>query len=233
IKSSQKIIRIVGLSATIPNYVDVARFLGDYFILTVVLACSIRTTFFCVKCKPDSIISNNKLNMNCWKKVLDLVREKHQMMVFVHLREDTVRTAKVLHEFAFYDGHSGNNKFNFLLKKKIISSFKSLTYINKILDLFDVSTLKGYSLEMQDVMESRNKDLKELFQYGLSIHHAGMLEADQSMTERLFSEGFIKIFGRAGRFTDKMVDNLNAEISLGNVTNIDEGVRWLGYTYLF
>ncbi|CAI2198440.1 325_t:CDS:2, partial [Funneliformis geosporum] len=181
-----------GLSATIPNYVDVARFLGDYFILTVVLACSIRTTFFCVKCKPDSIISNNKLNMNCWKKVLDLVREKHQVMVFVHSREDTVRTAKVLHEFASYDGHSGNNKFNFLLKKKIISSFKSLTYINKILDLFDVSTLKGYSLKMQDVMESRNKDLKELFQYGLSIHHAGMLEADRSMTERLFSEGFIK-----------------------------------------
>lgn len=30
-----------------------------------------------------------------------------------------------------------------------------------------------------------------------------------------------------------MVDNLNAEISLGTVTNVDEGVRWLGYTYLF
>jgi replicative superfamily II helicase len=26
---------------------------------------------------------------------------------------------------------------------------------------------------------------------------------------------------------------LNAEISLGTVTNVDEGVRWLGYTYLF
>ena len=35
------------------------------------------------------------------------------------------------------------------------------------------------------------------------------------------------------RFESSLVDNLNAEISLGTVTNVDEGVRWLGYTYLF
>jgi pre-mRNA-splicing helicase BRR2 len=29
-----------------------------------------------------------------------------------------------------------------------------------------------------------------------------------------------------------MVDNLNAEIVLGTVRNRDEGVQWLGYTYL-
>lgn len=31
----------------------------------------------------------------------------------------------------------------------------------------------------------------------------------------------------------RLIDNLNAEISLGTVTNIDEGVQWLGYTYLY
>jgi antiviral helicase SLH1 len=31
----------------------------------------------------------------------------------------------------------------------------------------------------------------------------------------------------------RMIDNLNAEISLGTVTTIDEGVQWLGYTYLY
>lgn len=30
-----------------------------------------------------------------------------------------------------------------------------------------------------------------------------------------------------------MVDNLNAEISLGTVTNVDEAVTWLSYTYLY
>ena len=35
------------------------------------------------------------------------------------------------------------------------------------------------------------------------------------------------------RFIAGLVDSLNAEISLGTVTNMDEGVRWLGYSYLF
>jgi len=35
------------------------------------------------------------------------------------------------------------------------------------------------------------------------------------------------------RFTSGIDDALNAEIALGTVTNVIEGVRWLGYTYLF
>ena len=34
-------------------------------------------------------------------------------------------------------------------------------------------------------------------------------------------------------FEKSMTDNLNAEISLGTVTNVDEAVQWLSYTYLF
>ena len=36
-----------------------------------------------------------------------------------------------------------------------------------------------------------------------------------------------------GRFVDGMVDALNAEISLGTVSSIKEGMQWIGYTYLF
>ena len=35
------------------------------------------------------------------------------------------------------------------------------------------------------------------------------------------------------RFSAKLVDNLNAEISLGTVTTVSEAVQWLGYSYLF
>ena len=35
------------------------------------------------------------------------------------------------------------------------------------------------------------------------------------------------------RLGAKIVDNLNAEISLGTVTNVEEAVKWLGYTYMF
>lgn len=31
----------------------------------------------------------------------------------------------------------------------------------------------------------------------------------------------------------RLIDNLNAEISLGTVNTIDEAVQWLGYTYLY
>jgi antiviral helicase SLH1 len=31
----------------------------------------------------------------------------------------------------------------------------------------------------------------------------------------------------------RLIDNFNAEISLGTVTTIDEAVQWLGYTYLY
>lgn len=34
-------------------------------------------------------------------------------------------------------------------------------------------------------------------------------------------------------FEKSMTDNLNAEITLGSVTNVDEAVQWLSYTYLF
>ena len=35
------------------------------------------------------------------------------------------------------------------------------------------------------------------------------------------------------KFIENIVDNLNAEISLGTVTNVDEAVTWLSYTYLY
>lgn len=45
----------------------------------------------------------------------------------------------------------------------------------------------------------------------------------------LFTTGILNF----GRFHLRMVDALNAEIALGTVTSVAEGVRWLGYTYLF
>src|SRR5690606_39133416 len=35
------------------------------------------------------------------------------------------------------------------------------------------------------------------------------------------------------KFASNLVDNLNAEIALGTVADIEEGISWLNYTYLF
>jgi superfamily II RNA helicase len=45
----------------------------------------------------------------------------------------------------------------------------------------------------------RNREVSELFDHGFGIHHAGMLRADRSLTERNFSEGLIKVWGSVGR----------------------------------
>ena len=42
-------------------------------------------------------------------------------------------------------------------------------------------------------MRSRNKQLRELFPDGFSIHHAGMLRQDRTMVEQLFSRGLIRV----------------------------------------
>ena len=43
------------------------------------------------------------------------------------------------------------------------------------------------------VMRSRNKQLRELFPDGLSIHHAGMLRHDRVMVQQLFARGLIRV----------------------------------------
>ncbi|THG01808.1 hypothetical protein TEA_006154 [Camellia sinensis var. sinensis] len=45
----------------------------------------------------------------------------------------------------------------------------------------------------RDVLKSRNKQLVQLFEHGIGIHHAGMLRADRGLTERLFSDGLLKV----------------------------------------
>jgi hypothetical protein len=45
---------------------------------------------------------------------------------------------------------------------------------------------------------SRNRELAELFDSGMGLHHAGMLRGDRSLTERLFSDGIIKVCGLGG-----------------------------------
>ncbi|KAI9305339.1 Sec63 Brl domain-containing protein [Cunninghamella echinulata] len=290
VESSQSLIRIVGLSATLPNYLDVAAFLrvnpyqGLFFFDSGFRPVPLEQHFIGVKGKPNSIQSNERMNKACFDKVSELVEQGHQVMVFVHARKETVKTAQVLREQAINEGLS---------------------------EIFDSVQHPKYGSFGKEVSKSRNRELKELLPSGFGIHHAGMLRSDRSLTERLFAEGVIKvlcctatlawgvnlpayavvikgtqvydsqkgsfidlsildvlqIFGRAGRpqyethgvgyiltthdrlghyisnitqqhpieskFIENIVDNLNAEISLGTVTNVDEAVTWLSYTFLY
>ncbi|CAH2054677.1 unnamed protein product, partial [Iphiclides podalirius] len=294
VESTQNMIRIVGLSATLPNYVDVARFLrvnpniGLFYFDSRFRPVPLEQQFIGVKDVGSGggahLRQLQTMNEICYEKAADMVQKGHQVMVFVHARNATHQTATVLKELAQKKGH---------------------------LKHFEPEDSGGFLKAKKSISTSPNKQLAELFASGFACHHAGMLRSDRNMVEKYFAEGYIKvlvctstlawgvnlpahaviirgteiydqsrgtfvdlsildvlqIFGRAGRpqfdssgtgviitahdklthylksmtnqfpiesnFINLLADNLNAEVALGTVTNIDEAVEWLSYTYLF
>ena len=290
VESTQSLIRIVGLSATLPNYIDVAEFLkvnlhaGLFYFDASFRPVPLEQHFIGVKGKPGSKTSRDNIDQTAFEKTKDMLQLGHQIMVFVHSRKDTVLTARTFLQIAADQG---------------------------CLDLLDCHEVEGYDSAIRDMKNTKGRELRELVPKGFGTHHAGMPRSDRNKVEQLFAQGHIKvlcctatlawgvnlpaaaviikgtqlysaqegkfvdlgildvlqIFGRAGRpqfqasgigfictthdkldhylsavtqqqpiesrFSRKLVDNLNAEISLGTVTSVAEAVQWLGYSYLF
>jgi replicative superfamily II helicase len=87
-------------------------------------------------------------------------------MVFVHARKETVKTALALKEAAMADG---------------------------ALEDFSCEEHPHWSFHRREISMSRNKELKQLFDSGFGIHHAGMLRSDRNLVERLFDAKTIKV----------------------------------------
>ncbi|KAK4688426.1 hypothetical protein P7C73_g1686, partial [Tremellales sp. Uapishka_1] len=172
VESSQSLIRIVGLSATLPNYVDVSDFLrvnryqGLFFFDSSFRPVPLEQHFIGVRGKPRSSAAIKNMDQVVFQKVSELVREGHQVMVFVHARKETVKTAQKLKEMAQEEG---------------------------TLEFFDTTLHPKYQFYRREIGMSRNKEMKELFDSGLGIHHAGMLRSDRSMMERMFEDNAIKV----------------------------------------
>lgn len=290
VESTQSLIRIVGLSATLPNYVDVADFLkvnrysGLFYFDASFRPVPLEQHFIGVKGKHGTKQQRENFDEAAFEKVREMLQLGHQVMVFVHSRKDTLVTSKILYEKAVDQA---------------------------CVDLCDPTGHPQYETAVREIRSSRSRELRELLPKGFGIHHAGMARSDRSMMERFFASGVLRvlcctatlawgvnlpaaaviikgtqlyspqdgkfvdlgildvlqIFGRAGRpqfqdtgigmictthdklqhylsaitqqqpieskFSSKLIDNLNAEISLGTVTSIQEAVQWVGYSYLF
>ncbi|KKK26853.1 hypothetical protein ARAM_003451 [Aspergillus rambellii] len=283
-------VRIVGLSATLPNYRDVANFLrvdpekGMFHFDGSYRPCPLKQEFIGVTDKKP-IKQLKTMNDICYNKVMEQVgQRRNQMLIFVHSRKETAKTAKYIRDKAL-----------------------EMETIGQILRS-DAASRAILAEEAENVDDA---SLKDLLPYGFGIHHAGLSLADRDSVQALFSDGSIQVLvctatlawgvnlpahtviikgtqvyspekgswvelspqdvlqmlGRAGRpqydtygegiiittqaeiqyylsllnqqlpiesqLMSKLADNMNAEIVLGNIRTRDEGVDWLGYTYLF
>ena len=99
VESTQSMIRIVGLSATLPNFVDVATFLrvphrtGLFYFDSSFRPIPLEQHFVGIRGKPNSAQAKKNLDYTTYEKVKELVEQGHQVMVFVHARRETVKTA--------------------------------------------------------------------------------------------------------------------------------------------
>ncbi|KAF2834722.1 Sec63-domain-containing protein [Patellaria atrata CBS 101060] len=172
VESTQSLIRIIGLSATLPNFVDVSDFLkvnrmaGLFYFDASFRPVPLEQHFIGVKGKAGSKQSKENLEYAAFLKVREMLERDHQVMVFVHSRKDTVKSARTLFDKAQEEACT---------------------------DLFEPSGHPRYEQAVRDAKTSRGKELRELLTKGMGTHHAGMPRTDRNMTERLFTEGVIKV----------------------------------------
>src|SRR5258707_5161303 len=148
-------VRLVGLSATLPNYQDVATFLrvdqskGLFYFDASYRPCALQQQFIGVT-EKKAIKRYQVMNEVCYEKVLEQAG-KNQTLVFVHSRKETAKTAKFLRDMA--------------VEKKTITQFVKA----------DGGTREILTAEAGSVQDW---DPHELLPFGFAHHQAGMATKD-------------------------------------------------------
>eukprot|EP00533_Pseudo-nitzschia_delicatissima_P004937 CAMPEP_0116093678 /NCGR_PEP_ID=MMETSP0327-20121206/8726_1 /TAXON_ID=44447 /ORGANISM="Pseudo-nitzschia delicatissima, Strain B596" /LENGTH=2143 /DNA_ID=CAMNT_0003585231 /DNA_START=152 /DNA_END=6583 /DNA_ORIENTATION=- len=177
VESRQKQQRIVGLSATLPNYKDVAEFLqvperGLFYFGPEHRPVPLQQTFVGVTGNvKDRFLMDNKMNDVCYDIVKDSLARGYQVMVFVHSRKGTGDAASALAQRAQAASE---------LERHFTTQGKE-------------QGGDAYKRYADRVKKSRNREVTNHFYNGMGIHHAGMLRGDRKLTENMFNDGAIKV----------------------------------------
>lgn len=164
--------RIVGLSATLPNYRDVGNFLrvdpqkGMFHFDGSYRPCPLKQEFIGVTDKK-AIKQLKTMNDICYNKVIEQVgQRRNQMLIFVHSRKETAKTAKYIRDKAL-----------------------EMETIGQILR----SDAASRAILSEEADSVNDPSLKDLLPYGLGIHHAGLSLADRDSVQSLFNDGSIQV----------------------------------------
>ncbi|KAI6180712.1 hypothetical protein M3Y98_00750700 [Aphelenchoides besseyi] len=169
----QQPVRIVGLSATLPNYRDVATFLrvdpykGLFFFDGRFRPIPLTQTFVGVV-EPNTGQVRQYMDEACYDKVMEFLRDEHQVLVFVHSRGATFQMA------------------NFMVERAAIDNETSLFQPTNTSSLEYVKALKK-------IKSAKTRELVQLFEKGIGIHNAGLVRGDRLMMEQMFADGHIRL----------------------------------------
>ncbi|KAI0979875.1 hypothetical protein GJ496_001918 [Pomphorhynchus laevis] len=202
IECSQSDVRFVGLSATLPNYEDIANFLrvekGLYYFDNSFRPVPLEQQYIGIT-EKKAVKRFQLMNDLVYEKIMDFAG-KSQVLVFVHSRKDTAKTAKMIRDAC--------------LSRDTIGAF-----------------LREGSASMEilrsEAEQTKNLDLRDLLPYGFAIHHAGLTRVDRTLVEDLFADRHIQVLVSTSTLAWGVNLPAHAVIIKGTqVYNPDKG-RWV------
>lgn len=170
IETTQEDVRLVGLSATLPNYHDIAAFLrvkpdtGLFYFDNSYRPVTLEQQYIGVT-EKKALKRFQVMNEILYEKTMEQAG-KSQVLVFVHSRKETGKTARAIRDMC--------------IEKETLGQF-----------LRDGSaSMEVLRTEAEAV---KNQELKDLLPYGFAIHHAGMTRVDRTLVEDLFADRHIQV----------------------------------------
>ncbi|RKP06268.1 P-loop containing nucleoside triphosphate hydrolase protein [Thamnocephalis sphaerospora] len=170
VEQTRRPVRLVGLSATLPNYADVAAFLrvdpdrGLFHFDGSYRPCPLKQEFVAIT-ERKAIKRYQAMNEVTYEKVMEYAG-KHQVLIFTHSRKETARTAKWIRDAA--------------LERDTIGQFlRQDSAVREILQ--------------SEAASVKDANLQDLLPYGFAIHHAGMSRVDRTLVEDLFGDGHVQV----------------------------------------
>eukprot|EP00834_Sanchytrium_tribonematis_P000085 NODE_3_length_80033_cov_0.932970.p1 type:complete len:1374 gc:universal NODE_3_length_80033_cov_0.932970:33967-29846(-) len=167
VELKQSLIRILGLSATLPNYFDVANFIqvnpnGLFVFDSNWRPVPLHQSIIGNNYKSNDPKSRETITKIVFEKIVPFLKDDKQVMVFVHSRNETLRVAR---------------------------SLKRMADISDS-EIFQLASDYGYVNELKKLT---SKSFNDLLQHGIAVHHAGLVRSDRNNVEKWFLKGYCRL----------------------------------------